>query len=832
MEIFEVANKDKGRRHLRQMQSCRAKATHPITEDVTTLLNGTSPCHESTRELRNVVMVCTQTQSPWEAQATARNGMYRSNIFFEDPCESSNYLQIEEWHVILGDTQCGGRKRRTTVATQMLRQVKDEYKRSNPGKRKDEWIPSAIATFRNRVNKEFGITKYPTVPKDDVGLVFVKGTKKAVASKRVASPFTHGYQGDKEPTYGIAKDLEALVFFLKSRDATTLKKDLMAHRKNLEDLRYRPEQQPLFYMMDEFDESLKFFEKKLEKADEGDGMAKRLLEALCPIKPLREQWNMLKSCKQPQGTVLTDNDKEEECSCHPREGLGEVSPLGAPAKKREDYEAPTPVWTGQRILRCLSVDNTNEPSDETLTSISKARMSSLPSEDTFQDLLRSGAACRSPSPPLPADWRGTSRCQSATTEDLSVLHGSDCLPYTDDCINSRPCCIESLLGDVEWIRDIVGDCISVPDVAAEEGTQQEHNIDFDDDVWLGEGCVNKHQLGSRNKEEHHMRQGRKRARTMNIDSLLVKGTSTEILHGADSSFDMWSACPVVVQQASLEDKHGLSQIPNCDYSSLQPAVPDKVLWLHLQYCRWDMAQCPLNVNYAPEDYGDARGGTCAFTCLHVACQNRSPFDIVDRLLTLNPGAVNRQDMEGWTPLHHHLWNGNDATSRRISFNPTFVPIFELLLNESAARTYAPTVGSPLHIFCSRGHADQTTELYIFRRLIFSDRTQICRMGPSGCFPGGLLWQLYLRRRRNYTGGPSAVHNPSHQILQILFLFLAAVREDYDEDSHTLHEVIAFQSSYAGPESANFVSLYLGAYPESAWIRDSKGRLTLEVAAAA
>jgi hypothetical protein len=213
---------------------------------------------------------------------------------------------IQEWHVVLGDTQC--RADRTTVATELLRKVKSEYKKNCFGKKKKAWIPEAISEFDRLVKATF-----PKIPPDDNGRVLVKCTKTAM--KRIEIPYSYGYLKEARALYGTAKRHESLTFFLESRDAPTLANELAKHWENLKELRHSATERPPVSMMDAFESTLTFFQLQLKKADEEDGLAARLaaplLEDLSPINALKRQWKLLCShmhpcCVEPLGLAPSE----------------------------------------------------------------------------------------------------------------------------------------------------------------------------------------------------------------------------------------------------------------------------------------------------------------------------------------------------------------------------------------------------------------------------------------------------------------------------------------------------------------------------------------------
>ena len=213
---------------------------------------------------------------------------------------------IQEWHVVLGDTQSGGRRGKTTRATDILRQVKQECKAAHAGKPKKTWIPAARRMFAHRVKQEFANQTAAADYSDDIGLVLVKCTDKALQSGRVERAFTHGYAGDVQATYGTAKLPAALDFFFYSRDAPSLKRDLQTHANNLAALCQQYSHSAVPPALQDFEDTLHFFQSKWTQAEQGNPMAKRLLEDLCPLTALKEQWNLL----QQQLPAIHDENEE------------------------------------------------------------------------------------------------------------------------------------------------------------------------------------------------------------------------------------------------------------------------------------------------------------------------------------------------------------------------------------------------------------------------------------------------------------------------------------------------------------------------------------------
>ena len=308
-------------------------------------------------------------------------------------------------------------------------------------------------------------------------------------------------------------------------------------------------------------------------------------------------------------------------------------------------------------------------------------------------------------------------------------------------------------------------------------------------------------------------------------------------------------------------------------------APKKILWRELLHRDWEAARLrlalyPGDAFYNPEEFDPHRqslkrqqhrrhrhhrqreasrdGGVT--TCLHVACRNRSPLDILRRLLELYPGAIRRQDAEGWTPLHTHILHGSVGTVGNPSREADFLKVFQMLLEMSLTRgggpntwalecanasplpysdapisvasIHAHTTGAPLHLFCCHGHHASKDELDLVQQMIKADPSQVTRPDPNGCFPGTLLWRLYRNRYRRFAEDSTV--DPTPGILQILFCFLGAVRGDFRSERHTLHDVLEYQVKYAGPDRTDFVRLYLQAFPESvrSW---HKGQLPVHVA---
>lgn len=291
-------------------------------------------------------------------------------------------------------------------------------------------------------------------------------------------------------------------------------------------------------------------------------------------------------------------------------------------------------------------------------------------------------------------------------------------------------------------------------------------------------------------------------------------------------------------------------------------TPKKILWRELLHREWGAARLRLTLYpgdafYTPEEYDirhcqsspsssrlqpDTERHQGVTTCLHLACRNRSPSDLVELLLDIYPAAARRRDAEGWTPLHTHILHGSVGTVGNPTREAEFLHVFQLLLHKSLTRRvvrsieYPPvsvasihgnTTGAPLHLFCCHGHHDAKNELHLVRALVLADPSQVTRSDPNGCFPGTLLWRLYTNRCRRFREdfSSSDTPDPAQRTLQILFCFLEALWGKH----HTLHKVLEYQARYAGPDRTDFVRLYLEVYPESVlyWY---EGKLPLHVAA--
>jgi hypothetical protein len=217
------------------------------------------------------------------------------------------------------------------------------------------------------------------------------------------------------------------------------------------------------------------------------------------------------------------------------------------------------------------------------------------------------------------------------------------------------------------------------------------------------------------------------------------------------------------------------------------------------------------------------------------------------LLDLYPQQLLFQDESGWTAMHTHILHGSMGTIGNPARDTEFCRAFQMLLavspsqavsprpytpnvSNSVASIHAHTTGAPLHLFCCHGHHGPS-ELELVKTLLKADPTQVTRPDPNGCYPGTLLWRLYRNRYRRFTSDLSGnAKDPTAQILEILFCFLAAFREDFCPEQHTLQDVMVYQAKYAGPDRTDFVRLYMQLYPASMRTWNKKGMLPVHVAA--
>ena len=116
-----------------------------------------------------------------------------------------------------------------------------------------------------------------------------------------------GQAGAPTAWYGTAQMPTALEFFLTSRDGPQLSTELAKHQDNLNQLLEQQQQsRNTNPYLQQFGETLQFFQTQLTKAEQGNVLASKLLESLKPINALKEQWKLV---QQHQSTVeLSDEE--------------------------------------------------------------------------------------------------------------------------------------------------------------------------------------------------------------------------------------------------------------------------------------------------------------------------------------------------------------------------------------------------------------------------------------------------------------------------------------------------------------------------------------------
>ena len=196
------------------------------------------------------------------------------------------FQHIQDHQVVVGDP--GRRKNRTTPATDIAIEVKEEFLENYRGKKKASWIPLAIKETEKRIWKTFPQSK-------GKNLTVVKCNKNT--TDRTVSTNTHGYSWDKKATYGIGKPKEALEFFFDSRDPPKQENAVAKYRAKLNSLDRSKFPR---HELRNFEKTLRFFEKQ-QKAEETCAMAKNLLTSLPLIPAFEKQWATLMSLKIKDG---------------------------------------------------------------------------------------------------------------------------------------------------------------------------------------------------------------------------------------------------------------------------------------------------------------------------------------------------------------------------------------------------------------------------------------------------------------------------------------------------------------------------------------------------
>lgn len=205
---------------------------------------------------------------------------------------SSSFKIVRPWHVVLGDTRLD----RTTVATKMLQKIKESYQQKHKGeKTRSSWSSEAVQAFEKRMDETF-----PT--KQQRGSVLVKCTRQQLNTLkaeggRLLFPQFYGYLGDKTPSYVLAKKQESLRHFFEHLDPLTLEEKLNRLRNDTEKLKnnrcFHPKS-----MLDDFEDTLQFFERKCQMAQQGMKMSQKFLRCIDPMRILQEQWKMLNDPKR------------------------------------------------------------------------------------------------------------------------------------------------------------------------------------------------------------------------------------------------------------------------------------------------------------------------------------------------------------------------------------------------------------------------------------------------------------------------------------------------------------------------------------------------------
>lgn len=225
---------------------------------------------------------------------------------------ASRHLVIEDWHAVLGDRHCASR---TTTATKILKEVKQEFRDQNVGRHLRKWYGKAMKAYHERLAQRF-----PHVVSQDRGRIFVRCTQQVLESQRVVDPFTYGYSGEKA-IYGPAKLPEAIHFFFKNRDSPVLEKEVEKCRDEVRKYRKNTTERPPDVMLDEFEDLLNFIERKIQ-APEENIMAKKILDSIKFIPVLSRHSQYLAKHIQPVSpsgvpgsNVSSNNDNPNTTPC-------------------------------------------------------------------------------------------------------------------------------------------------------------------------------------------------------------------------------------------------------------------------------------------------------------------------------------------------------------------------------------------------------------------------------------------------------------------------------------------------------------------------------------
>ena len=114
--------------------------------------------------------------------------------------EAVSSFLIQDFHVVLGDPNASYR---TTVATDMLRIVKQEFKQAKRGQGVRQWMQQAIQVFYRRLGARFQSST--TAWQDDdneVGRVLIKCNRKTMTSRRVQQANVCRFAGDATAQQG------------------------------------------------------------------------------------------------------------------------------------------------------------------------------------------------------------------------------------------------------------------------------------------------------------------------------------------------------------------------------------------------------------------------------------------------------------------------------------------------------------------------------------------------------------------------------------------------------------------------------------------------------
>lgn len=209
---------------------------------------------------------------------------------------------IKPCHIVLGDTHASNR---TTLATEILRDVKEIYKGRYKNRNRNFWIPKAREEFNRRLQEVFP-------EESERGRVLIKCTDKTVDRTRVANVYR--YAEDAEPTYGLAHTDVALNFFLVSGDSPTLKRELERHWNNLEQTTGWDDNDGGIPALrtNTFVKTLSFFHERWEEANDGDVFSEKLIEVFRPIPKLGRLWNLLSRSGNDDAVIPPDQHSLHE----------------------------------------------------------------------------------------------------------------------------------------------------------------------------------------------------------------------------------------------------------------------------------------------------------------------------------------------------------------------------------------------------------------------------------------------------------------------------------------------------------------------------------------